>query len=348
MSMQIDVSAGPSWLAQSLWRHRLLIAIVVLHLAGGMAVSAHAGMSFGSGTIPVLIAVLRTTAIVFAANFLLWRLGYGLIRVKPKRPIRWFLDDLRQTLGNAEVMADGLVAFVAITVMAATFTCLKDMVPVLNPFAWDAALADIDRWLHGGADPWRWLWPLFGHPVATTILNASYHLWFFLLYVMVFVAAFDQRVPERRQVFLVAFSLTWIVGGNVLATAFSSVGPVYYQAMGYGADFVPLMQGLEDMNRTSPVWALDVQQMLWQNYLNGGPVKGISAMPSMHVATSVIMALFAFGYARWLGWVVTGFAATILVASVHLGWHYAIDGYAGVGLALGFWWVAARLVARFA
>lgn len=347
MSMQIEAAAGRSWLEAALWRNRLLIALVLLHLCAGIAAGVVSGQPFGSGTFPILVAVLKTTLIVFVCNFLLWRLGYGIVKERPKRPIRWFVQDLRRMLSDVEMMADGLIAFLAITVLAATFTYLKDLVPVLNPFSWDPYFAGLDRSLHGGIDPWRLLAPVFGAPLLTTALNAAYHVWFFLLYMMFFVAAFDRRVPERRMVFLVAFSLTWMIGGNLLATVFSSAGPVYYQALGHGDTFVPQMQGLRALNQVSPVWALDLQDMLMRNYLEDGPIKGISAMPSMHVATSVIMALFGFAYARWLGWVLTGFAATILIASVHLAWHYAIDGYFGVLLALACWWAAKRLVARF-
>lgn len=347
MSMQIDTATGPSGLEAAIWRNRLLIGLVLVHLACGVAAGIVSGHPFGSGTFPILVAVLKTTLIVFVCNFLLWRLAWGIFWERPKRPIRWFAQDLRRTLGDGDMMADGLIAFLAITVLAATFTYLKDLVPVLNPFAWDPYFAALDRSLHGGTDPWRLLWPVFGSPYLTTALNAAYHLWFFLLYMLFFVAAFDRREPQRRMVFLVAFALTWMIGGNLLATVFSSAGPVYFEVLGYGDTFAPQMQALHEMHRISPVWALDLQDMLIRNYLEDGPVKGISAMPSMHVATSVIMALFGFTYARWIGWVLTGFAATILIGSVHLAWHYAIDGYLGAALALACWWVAKRLSARF-
>ena len=142
------------------------------------------------------------------------------------------------------------------------------------------------------------------------------------------------------------FSLVWIVGGTILATIFSSVGPVYFQAFGFGDTFAEQMQKLAEFNEISPVWALEVQQLLLDNYRTDGPVKGISAMPSMHVASSALLAIFGFSYSRVVGWAMTVFAGLILIGSVHLGWHYAIDGYFSIALA-GFCWWAAKAINRW-
>ncbi|MFV0514123.1 MAG: phosphatase PAP2 family protein [Jhaorihella sp.] len=337
----------PTRLEAALLRHRVLICVVLLHLAGGIAVSTMNERSFETGVVPILLGVFKTLVVVFGCNFLLWRTGYGLFVAKPRRLTLWLAGDLKRCLRNTEMMADGLIVFVTVTIMAATFAYLKDMVPVLNPFSWDPAFAALDRFLHGGIDPWRLLWPVFGNTVLTTALNVAYHLWFFMLYMMVFIATFDRRDPLRRMTFLLAFVLTWIIGGNVLATVFSSAGPVYNQILGFGDTYVAQMDGLKALNETSPVWSLGIQEMLIGNYLADGPIRGISAMPSMHVANAVLMAVFGFTYARWLGWILTGFAALIMIASVHLAWHYAVDGYLGAALALAFWWIAKRLAARF-
>ena len=47
---------------------------------------------------------------------------------------------------------------------------------------------------------------------------------------------------------------------------------------------------------------------------------------------------------RWAGYLLSAFAFLIFVGSIHLGWHYAIDGYAGAAVALFGWWAAGRLV----
>ena len=46
------------------------------------------------------------------------------------------------------------------------------------------------------------------------------------------------------------------------------------------------------------------------------------------------------------GWLVAAYALVIQIGSVHLGWHYAIDGYVGAALALSIWLVAGALLRR--
>ena len=38
--------------------------------------------------------------------------------------------------------------------------------------------------------------------------------------------------------------------------------------------------------------------------------------------------------------------AIILIGSVHLAWHYAVDGYAGILLAAAFWLIAGAIAGR--
>lgn len=67
---------------------------------------------------------------------------------------------------------------------------------------------------------------------------------------------------------------------------------------------------------------------------------GIAALPSMHNALSTLFLCFAVGFdRRWL-WGAIPYAALILFGSVHLGWHYAIDGVVGIALAFLMWRIA--------
>lgn len=347
MSMRIAVLRERSVIEAAIWRNRLLLTIVTLHLLVAFSISLLTGTPFWTGAAAILLNIAKTSLIMMAFFLVVWRFCYGLFCARPKKPVRWLISDLRSFVLNPNKMADGLLCYLAVAVMATSFVFLKDMLPVLNPFSWDPQFVALDQWLHGGTDPWRLLWPVFGDPAATKLLDSAYVIWFFLNYITTFFAAFERSDPRRGLVFLVAFALTWIIGGNILATVFSSVGPVYYEAFGFGSDFVGQMAQLHELNESIPIWALNAQQVLLDGYTNDGALRGISAMPSMHVATSVVMTMFAFSYARWLGWVMSAFTCLILLGSVHLGWHYAVDGYFSVVLALVVWWVSKRLVARF-
>jgi hypothetical protein len=58
-----------------------------------------------------------------------------------------------------------------------------------------------------------------------------------------------------------------------------------------------------------------------------------------------ILPLAGWHINRKLGIALFIFTGMILLGSIHLAWHYAIDGYAGIAIALIAWWVSG-IVAR--
>jgi hypothetical protein len=108
------------------------------------------------------------------------------------------------------------------------------------------------------------------------------------------------------------------------------------------------MARLQAIDAVRPLHALRLQEALWTSYLTGGGglVSGISAMPSMHVAMPALFAVAAWRRARALAMALWVYTAVIVVGSVHLGWHYAVDGYASILLVFPIWWVAG-VVARW-
>ena len=89
--------------------------------------------------------------------------------------------------------------------------------------------------------------------------------------------------------------------------------------------------------------------MLWEAYNNKeiGQVKGISAMPSMHVSIAFLFALVGWRIHRISGIIFSVFAFLIMVGCVHLGWHYAIDGYVAIACIWLIWWAVGCLLNRF-
>ncbi|MNL23643.1 hypothetical protein D3C87_1450390 [compost metagenome] len=135
-----------------------------------------------------------------------------------------------------------------------------------------------------------------------------------------------------------------------MAILFASVGPCYYGHLHASDPYAPLMAYLHDANQHVPVWALQVQEMLWQGYQSKGAngELGISAMPSMHVATAMLMAIVGWNVNRAAGIALSAFAVLILLGSIHLGWHYALDGYVGAAGAALVWHLVGRLLGQAA
>lgn len=243
---------------------------------------------------------------------------------------------------TAERLA-GIALFVLGTVfMFDVFGAVKEAIPELGAYVWDAPLARLDSALHGGRDPWRWSHAVpFGGPL-TRFIDRVYVSWYGVLILCILLAATWAPLRLRAR-FFVALVLSCALAGSLLATVLASGGPVYFAEFTGDADrFRPLLQALEGTR------ARDGQLALWEAFATRSEklYGGISAMPSMHVALSALVAMAAWAWNGWLGVVAAIYGALILVGSVHLGWHYAVDGYVGILAATVIWMAAGFLVAE--
>jgi membrane-associated phospholipid phosphatase len=131
---------------------------------------------------------------------------------------------------------------------------------------------------------------------------------------------------------------------------FASAGPAFFGRVlpGHSNPYAALMNYLRSVNANRPLLAVRGQEGLWAALSRGETVFGwgISAMPSVHVASAILAALFGFHLSKPVGIVLTIVAVCAFVASVALGWHYSADGYAGAALACLIWWLAGRLTRR--
>ncbi len=230
-----------------------------------------------------------------------------------------------------------LIVCLSLAALLSTFWAFKKVLPVFSPFVWDPSMMRLDRALHFGVDPWTLLQPILGHPAITLLLDRLYYFWFIFIPLMI---AWQGWSPNRslRLQFLLTYALCWILLGTVLAYWLSSAGPCYYGLVEGAPDpFAPLMGYLYGVHAQVPLNALQVQEWLWSGYAGLGPFEGISAMPSLHVALPVLYALVGFRVNRWLGVGFAIYAFLILLGSVHLGWHYAIDGYVSVLAVIAIW-----------
>ena len=235
-----------------------------------------------------------------------------------------------------------LLVLVALPFFARAFIGWKAAIPSINPFTWDLQFAAWDATLHGGAQPWEILQPLLGRPWATRLLDGVYLMWHLVLVSVVVWQAWN---PDRgaRLHFLLAFILAWILLGTGLATLFSSAGPCYFaRVTGQPDPYARLFEYLHAVDVRTPLGNLRAQDWLWTNYQSGVENVSISAMPSMHVALPMLYVLASLRKPI-LAWGFAIYALLIFLASVHLGWHYAIDGYVSVLAVPLVWWVAGRL-----
>lgn len=270
----------------------------------------------------------------------LWRSGAppGLVGILIKLTMSRLLKGDR--IGNS------VHALITLTPMMIAFTVIKENITAINPFSWDKTFAHWDLALALGHMPWQMLQSSLDHPIVTVVLNLFYHLWFFVMFGFLLWQGFSSRTNLLRMQFLLAFCFSWFFGGSILAIAFSSAGPCYYGNLFPGPS--PFDAQTAYLNSIGPkwIWSLAVQRDLWVSYVTGdGVIKGISAMPSMHVTIAALNALLCWRIDRRLGIAATIFALMIFLGSIVLLWHYAVDGLAAFVIA-GLCWLAAGAITQ--
>ncbi len=207
----------------------------------------------------------------------------------------------------------------------------------------------LDRVFFFGSNPWELFKWIYNYPKALYFMDMIYDMWASILvgtWALCFVCyGYSARI---RFQFPLALIFTWFIGGNILAALFSSAGPCYYFAVtGVSDPYAQQLEILALFNAESPLRAIGYQSLLWETYESPGlGLGGISAMPSMHCATTALLVLFAWKkpVLRALALIFFGF---IFISSFVLAWHYAVDGIFAILIALFSWRIAGKSLNKF-
>lgn len=231
------------------------------------------------------------------------------------------------------------VTTVLAILFSAAFTTFKINIPQLVPFYADPSIARLDAWIHG-TDPWRLARAM---PALTSLVVDFFYsrAWFAVTMICVIYVTLAGSAAEFRR-FMMAAVVIYVALGVLGATAFSSVGPVFYDHFYPGARFAELTAILN-----ADAYAMGERNLV--NYLYDAFTSktvaigsGISAMPSIHVGIAVMNAWYATSQGR--AWAIAGwtFALIILFGSIYTGWHYAADGYLSAILVSVIWLALSR------
>jgi hypothetical protein len=293
------------------------IAILCVEYLVALLIGLKVGFSYEISfrNFAIIGAAVATVGITMAAVwqlFCLWREG-------EEHPSRRILGRLPWAFG------------VGVMLVAAQFAVLnwtKVMMPPAVGFWADPALAEIDALLFG-QDPWRISHQLFGQ--FTHLIDRIYGLWApFYISFLIFLLYLPASTAKAQV--MISYFLIKACGalGQYLG---ASAGPVFYELLDLGDRFRDLP--------ISP-WVGVTREYLWNDYLkSGGNLGGgISAMPSMHVAVVLWIALAGRTFLPRLQVIGWAYFAAILIGSVHTGWHYAVDGIVSCAFVLVAWMVA--------
>jgi membrane-associated phospholipid phosphatase len=203
------------------------------------------------------------------------------------------------------------------------YETLHDLTPILCPRTVDGTLAALDRRLFG-RDLAVWAGS-FASPWLTRVMVFCYASYFFAPAILGGTTyLFGERRHFRR--LMLAISLTTLIGflGYLLVPA---VGPYIYQAARFAGRLPGATAGTHYV-----ISAIDA-----------GKGAARDCFPSMHTAHTTVVLLGAFAFRRALGWAFLPIALGLYASTIYLRMHYAVDIFAGFGVALVAWWLAPRL-----
>jgi hypothetical protein len=274
---------------------------------------------------------LAATLIGMALRFLIaWRRRHGRRYIAIVTSRGWLIDTCRLLVG--------------MIFLGETYGWIKLLVPALHPVLYDAALYRIDAAIFFGMSPSIFFLQLFSNPRFLHFIDDAYLSFF--LGGMFFALGFFFSMPKRRVriTFMTSSTLMWL-SGAWLYMLIPSLGPAYR----FPDVWFPYVKELPRTQLTQARLMRNYQSVI--RLVRGlGPEKitlayGIAAFPSLHVATQVLVAIWMHRWWRPGAILFTLTAFFVFIGSMITGWHYLIDGIAGIALAWGSY-AAARWFSR--
>lgn len=343
-----------SALRRGLHAHALFLVVAGVYLAAAVtlifALTGQGPVGYGRVLVQLLatavgVSGFMTGAAVVRTRMALDRASGGTLTALEAYRRAWRIEARRDP--TTDRAAGILLVIPVLALVLTSFSTIKQLRPAFAPLVWDIDLMQLDRALHFGRHPWEWLHPVLGHPWITVAIDQLYLAPWLALTVLTLGWQASARPSKLRTQYLISFVFVWAVVGNVLATVFSSGGPCYFALVGGDPEtYRGLLEYLRRAGGDQELRAVWLQRELWRAHTDQIPSfgNGVSAMPSAHVAKAVLCALVITGHSRRAGAVVWAFAAVILIGSVHLGWHYAIDGYVAIAVAVATWVGVGRMI----
>jgi hypothetical protein len=319
-----------------------IYGLLLIYLACGTAyVLIKGGMLFGALDV-YLHTCLLTYCVILPFAVLIAGIARIMHRLNQRRSVAY-----RAMFGPRRVarfIAGTLLMVLVLAPFEAMFASIKSAFSEGN-FGYDKPIADLDKLIHFGHAPVRYMLSVAQNEWVLRAIEFNYDvLWFVLCFGILYWVAISPRADAFRLRYCGTFFAVWVIVGNVIAGLFPTAGPAFYSLVtGDAARFAKLRAFLENTTGSFSS-AADTQHYLWSLHQAGlsGFGSGISAFPSMHVALVTMNALFIAEHSRRLGLAAAAYVCLIIVSSVFLGWHYALDGYVAVILTCGIYFACTR------
>ncbi|MGR5411229.1 phosphatase PAP2 family protein [Vibrio astriarenae] len=281
---------------------------------------------------------------------------FKVVLEREQRPLLRMIKGALRWLEHRDVIISTFLLIVAVSIFMSSYSAVKASIPMVNHFRYDVLFYNIDKLFFLGFEPWAILPSFLDVPYFYAFINLLYNIWVIFIWASVVYFGFLNSKDVRLQ-YLITFVLCWFIVGNILAMLLSSAGPIYMHLVNDGETmYISLIEHLKLhdsylIENDSPItiWALSTQELLWESYSQNKEMlgSGISAMPSMHVSMSVLLALGVSKVNKWAGYSAWIYCFFIYIGSFLLGWHYAIDGLVSLPCTLLLWYLSGKGIRYF-
>jgi hypothetical protein len=196
----------------------------------------------------------------------------------------------------------------------------------------DDLLLRWDRWLFLDHSPAVLLHDLLGQDVAARVLTQLYESFSTVLTLALVAAMAFTPTVRAAYVFVVSAMWAWILGvGSYYLIP--TLGPFHAAP----AEFAGLTR--TSIQSTQAAYVAQRDHLLAHPHAPDAFAQ-ISAFASLHCALTCLLFLMARFYGlRVLSWVAAAFLGCTVVATIYLGWHFAVDDIAGILIA----WLSVQL-----
>lgn len=306
------MTSTPPWLLR-------LAALVIGFAAVTVWRSHKVGIGLRDPGGQYLVAKIAISVVVFAVLVVV---DAGARTPRPSWSARTLIDTIRRRWDPRRLMLAG-AALLCYHLVYFCYHNLKSW-DVLNAPR-DAMLTAIDQWLFFGHTPALLLHDLLGENIAAWVLIVIYES-FPTIVTVSFVAAVVLADEVRDGAVLVAaMCWAWMLG-TASYYAVPSLGPFQDRPQ----DFAGLP--------TSIVTETQAKYMAQRAHLLADPgahdaFAQVSAFASLHVAITTVLTLMAAYYGlRRTTIALSVYLAGTVVATIYLGWHFALDDLAGLAI----------------
>lgn len=216
--------------------------------------------------------------------------------------------------------------FYMIPVIYLMYDQIQLFVRVVNPVDYDEFLTGLDRALFG-VDPTVWF-SQFSSPILTEYFQICYFL-FYLLPIMQAVELWRRADTERLDVFIRGIAFCYFIS-YVAYFVMPAIGPRFtlhnYDMLDADMPGVFLTPWLRDM--------IDVGGGIARGVADPASVVNRDCMPSGHTMLTLVNIIFGFRFRSRLRWVFFVIGGSLIISTVYLWYHYAIDVVVGALLAV--------------